>query len=211
MVIFIELFFIFLNKYGLFLIYSFIFLEYSCFPFPSEVILPTAGAFAQSKNLSIFIIILFSVITGLFASILCYIIGRFGNKYLLRKLQKKNNKKISASLGYFNKYGSLSVCFGRLIPLCRTYISFFAGLNKFNILKYIFYSSIGITIWNTILILLGYNFYNNLDFIVEIYNKYTIIIIAILFILAFIYILVKYKRYHNERRKNYKNKCFKNS
>ena len=175
MVIFIDFFFKFINKYGLFLIYSFIFLEYSCFPLPSEVILPTAGAFAQSNNINVFLIILFSIFISLLASIICYLIGRFGNKYFLPKIQKKMNKSISTCLNYFNKYGSLSICFGRLIPLCRTYISFFAGLNKFNIFKYIFYSSIGIGLWNTILILLGYNFYNNLDFIIEIYNKYTII------------------------------------
>ena len=211
MVIFIDFFFKFINKYGLFLIYSFIFLEYSCFPLPSEVILPTAGAFAQSNNINVFLIILFSIFISLLASIICYLIGRFGNKYFLPKIQKKMNKSISTCLNYFNKYGSLSICFGRLIPLCRTYISFFAGLNKFNIFKYILYSSIGIGLWNTILILLGYNFYNNLDFIIEIYNKYTIIIVAILFILAFIYLLKKYMRYQNERRKNFKNKCNANS
>ena len=64
-----------------------------------------------------------------------------------------------------------------MIPLCRTYISFIAGLNKHNILSFLTFSAIGIAIWNTLLILLGYNFFNNIEVISHFYNNYKKIII----------------------------------
>ena len=52
-----ELFWEYFNEYGIYIIFLFILLEYSCFPIPSEVILPIAGACAIINDLNIFLIL----------------------------------------------------------------------------------------------------------------------------------------------------------
>ena len=67
---------------------------------------------------------------------------------------------------------AISVFICRLIPLCRTYISFFAGMFKLSLFKYSFYSIMGIIIWNTILIMCGYTLANEWNLICYYYNNY---------------------------------------
>ena len=191
-----DLFFEYFNTYGIYIIYLFIILEYSCIPLPSEVILPFAGAYALVNSLNVFIVILVSTLCGLIGSIICYFLGLFGYKIFLKNQKSKFKNVIET----FNKYGKLSILFGRVIPLCRTYISIIAGLNKTKFLIFLFYSTIGILIWNTILILLGYNFFNNLDIITLIYQKYSIIIITVLLFLFISYII---KKIIKKKRKTY--------
>ena len=62
---------------------------------------------------------------------------------------------------------------GRVIPMCRTYVSFFAGIFKQSLFKYSSYSIVGITIWNTILIFMGNYFASNLNVIEKYYSKYS--------------------------------------
>ncbi len=179
------------NQYGIYVIFLFIILEYSCFPVPSEFILPIAGAYAALNNFNIIVTILISVICGLIGSTICYLLGFGGRNIIIKKIIKKQSSELNTSIINYNKFKNFSVCFGRVIPLCRTYISFAAGLNKHNYFSFLFFSFLGITIWNTILILLGYNLFDNLQLIESFYNKYKIFIIVILSIIIFTYILTK--------------------
>lgn len=177
----------FINQYGMIAIFIAILIEYACFPIPSEVILPLAGAIAIENNSSYFYVLFISVIAGNIGSIICYLIGYcFGRKGIdfLIKIYPKSERGIYEAELKYNKYSNLSVSVGRLIPLCRTYISFIAGVSKQNFIKYLFFSSLGITVWNSILILLGFKFYQNLDYVIEIYNNYKLVIIFLLIILV---------------------------
>ncbi len=177
----------YLKKFGIIAEFFIVLLEYACFPIPSEVVLPFAGAMSVTCSISIVLIILISIIAGILGSIICYYIGYFGTKKIINKISKKDGFK--ESLVKYQKYSNASVCIGRIIPLCRTYISFVAGMSHQPIKQYIFYSSIGITIWNTCLITLGYFFFDHLDDVALFIDKFKlIIIILILFIFFFIVI-----------------------
>lgn len=196
-----EIFWQYFNQYGIYIIFLFIILEYSCFPIPSEVILPIAGAYAVFNNLNIILIIFLSIICGLIGSTICYLIGYGGRNIIIKRIIKTQNNEFNNSVINYNKYKNLSVCFCRVIPLCRTYISFVSGLNKHNILSFILFSFIGISIWNTILILLGYNLFDNLALIEIFYNKYKITLLIILSILVIVFII-----YKNSKKLKYKMK-----
>jgi len=134
------------------------------------------------------------MICGVIGSLICYFIGRCGNNIITKRIIKKQKNNFTKSIMVYNKYKNISVSVGRIIPLCRTYISFVAGLNKHNILFYIIFSSIGILIWNSVLILLGYNLFYNLEIIESYYKnyKYFILIICLsLVIILFIKTLIK--------------------
>lgn len=186
-----NIFWEYFNQYGIYIIFLFIILEYSCFPVPSEVILPLAGAYAVFNNLNVFIIIIISIICGLIGSTICYLIGYGGRNIIIKKIIRKQNNEFNNSVINYNKYKNLSVCLCRIIPLCRTYISFVSGLNKHNLISFLFFSFIGITIWNTTLILLGYNLFDNLTLIESFYNKYKLILIVIFFVIILLFIIYK--------------------
>ncbi len=50
------------------------------------------------------------------------------------------------------KYSKLSVLLTRFIPIARTAISLVAGVAKMNLVEFIVFSTLGIFIWNYILI-----------------------------------------------------------
>ncbi len=129
----------FILQYGLISVFVLIMIEYACFPLPSEVVLPLCGAIVARNHFGFLTILILSIIAGILGSIFCYTVGNWGGKSIINKIIEicpKAKKGIFASQDYFNKYSSISVCVCRLIPLCRTYISFIAGIAGQNIITF---------------------------------------------------------------------------
>lgn len=188
------------KKYGLFGLCLMIFLEYACFPISSEIVLPFCGAFAKSYEISFFLLIPGSVLAGLLGTSLCYLIGRIGGTRVLTFLKTrfpKTEKGIAASEEKMERYGALAVCFGRVIPLCRTYIAFIAGSMQQPYRQFLSYSFFGITVWNCVLISLGYLLKSNWNEVQRYYGEYKLVLVAtavIILLLLFIKkLLARYK------------------
>ncbi|SHI54066.1 DedA family protein [Lutispora thermophila] len=172
-------------------------LEYACFPMPSEIILPFVGFLASSGKMSYLGVLAASTLAGILGSLICYYIGYFGGKPILDKIGDKvpsSRKSIFAAKNTFDKYDKLSVMIARVLPLARTYISIPAGIARMSMLKFISFSSIGIVVWNTVLISLGYYLGTNWMMVEQIMEKYTIFIAVILIIFAAIYFFNKRKK-----------------
>lgn len=183
-----------IKKYGLFGLCLMILLEYACFPISSEIVLPFCGAFAKSYEISFFYLIPGSVLAGLLGTSLCYSIGRIGGPRVLTFLKTrfpKTEKGITASEKKMEQYGAFAVCFGRLIPLCRTYIAFIAGSVKQPFRQYLAYSFFGITIWNCILISLGYLLKSNWNEVQRYYGEYKQVLVTTAVIIVLILLLRK--------------------
>ena len=182
------------QKYGLLGLCLMILLEYACFPISSEIVLPFCGAFAKSYGISFFLLIPGSVLAGLLGTSLCYLIGRIGGVRILTFLKTrfpKTKKGIEASEEKMERFGALAVCFGRVIPLCRTYIAFIAGSIRQPYPQFLTYSLFGITVWNCVLISLGYLFKSNWNEVQRYYEEYKLILISTAAVLFFIFILRK--------------------
>lgn len=183
-----------IKKYGLFGLCLMILLEYACFPISSEIVLPFCGAFAKNYEISFFYLIPGSVLAGLLGTSLCYAIGRIGGPRVLTFLKTrfpKTQKGITASEKKMEQYGAFAVCFGRLIPLCRTYIAFIAGSVKQPFRQYLTYSFFGITVWNCVLISLGYLLKSNWNEVQRYYGEYKQVLVATAVIIVFLLILRK--------------------
>ena len=184
-----------LKKYGLFGLCLMILLEYACFPISSEIVLPFCGAFAKIYDISFFYLIPGSVLAGLIGTSLCYAIGRIGGTRVLTFLKTrfpKTQKGITASEKKMEQYGAFAVCFGRLIPLCRTYIAFIAGSVKQPFRQYLAYSFFGIAIWNCVLISLGYLLKSNWNEVQRYYEEYKLILIATAVIIVLLLLIRKF-------------------
>ncbi len=180
-----------ITLYGIPAILLLIALEYACFPISSELVLPFAGTFATTLGMPFPLLILSSTLAGLAGTSLIYIIGRYGGSPLLEKMMVRfpsSKKPILASYRVFGNHGKSAVCLGRMIPLCRTYIAFVAGACQQPYLIYAFFSSLGILLWNTILLSLGYYFYQYRHIFFSYFNRYKILIFfgGILILLLFL-------------------------
>jgi membrane protein DedA with SNARE-associated domain len=171
-------------------------LEYACFPLPSEIVLPFVGFLAASGAVSYIGVLIASTIAGILGSLVCYYIGYFGGKPILDRIGDKvpsSRKSIFAAKNTFDKYDKISVMIARVLPLARTYISIPAGIARMNVFKFILFSSIGIIIWNTVLISLGYYLGSNWMMVEQLMKKYTLFIGILVLILTVAYFIKKRK------------------
>ncbi len=183
-----------IQKYGLVAIFLAVFLEYACFPVPSELVLPLSGAVAAQGGFSFLSVYLICIAAGLGGSLLDYSLARWGGARLIEKLEGRFPKLaggLEVTRQKFERYSTLSVGICRVIPLCRTYISFIAGLAKQDLGTFIGASTIGIAIWNALLVYMGYLLSENWQLVGEFYGKYKYAMLAIIVLAIFIYVLIK--------------------
>lgn len=174
----------FIISYGLISIFIIVALEYANIPLPSELVLPLVGILALKFDMNIILVILVTILGGVVGSIINYCLGyKFGQPLILiiKTKYPKSKKSIRASYKWMSKYEKISVMLSRLIPLARTFISIIAGVAKMNVYSFIIYSAIGISIWNTILVLMGYMIGENIGYINILLKEYSIVVVAIIF------------------------------
>lgn len=191
----------FIMEYGLISIFIIVMLEYANAPLPSEIVLPFAGVLALKFSMNLASVIFVSILGGILGSVINYYLGyKLGNPLIdfLKRKYPKTKKSIKSSYKWITKYDKVSVMISRLVPLARTFISIVAGVTRMNIIAFMLYSTIGIGIWNTILISMGYIVGNNMVLIGDILSKYSIFIgVLIVLILGYL-IKVKIKGYKNK-------------
>ncbi len=171
-----------------------VFLESFFAPIPSEIILPFSGFVASMGQMNIFLVIIISTIAAYLGSLPFYIIGKLGEKPVLKFLDRYGKylfiEKSDVDKGFeaFKKYGNGVVFFGRLIPIVRTVISFPAGVAKMNFIRFSLYTLMGSLIWNTILTYLGYLFGDNWEVIGGWVGKYEKVILIVIILCVVLYV-----------------------
>ena len=163
-------------------IYFVITLEYACFPIPSEIILPFVGMSIPATQLEFFPAYILSILAGLTGSLICYLIGLYGGTPLLNWFGQREQgfqKAHTLFITWFSRYGRWAVLFSRIVPLTRTYISFFGGINEMSLIEFLLYSTVGIAAWNLILMSLGFYLGYNWELIESILNTYSHIVLGI--------------------------------
>lgn len=182
----------FIINYGLISIFIIVALEYANLPLPSELVLPLIGIFAFEYDMNFIQVLTASVLGGLSGSIINYYLGLKLGKPLIDMLATRfpsTKRSIRASYSWIKKYDKSSIMISRLIPVARTFISIIAGVIKMNIIAFIIYSTIGISLWNLILISAGYILSDKLHIIISILKKYSLFVIILIIIILGFYIL----------------------
>ena len=147
-------------EYGIIFIFFIVYLEYCNLPaLPGGVIFPTIGVFIAQSGYSMIYILMVTVLAGLLGSITLYYIGYFVGTPLIEWLIKKFPKMVKSIdkvKEYSERFGGKGVFVCRLLPVVRTIVSLISGTLKEDIVEFTIYSSLGITIWNFTLIIIGY-------------------------------------------------------
>lgn len=196
-----------INEYGLIAIFVIILLEYACFPVSSEIVLPFSGAVASVNQTSFLIILPVSIIAGLIGTGICYAVGWFGGGAIINGILHrfpKAKKGIDSANEKFKLHGASAVCIGRVIPLIRTYIALIAGASKLHPITYFTASAIGITIWNTLLIGLGYMLRENYQYVGIYYERYKHNLIPVAFTCLLAFLISRIIKHKNKKEQKHK-------
>ena len=129
-------------------------------PLPSEVILPLAGFAASRGDLGLFSAIVFTTLGSIVGALALYGVGaglgRDRTRAIAAKLPLVKLQDVDKAEEWFAKHGPKAVLIGRLVPVVRSLISVPAGVERMSVSLFLMLTAIGSLIWNSVLILAGY-------------------------------------------------------
>jgi membrane protein DedA with SNARE-associated domain len=144
------------NYPGVFLLMT---LEGATLPVPSEIVLPLTGFIVYQGGMEFWPAVVAATLGGLLGTVIDYSIGYYlGRPAVLRYGRKirLSEKHLMITERWFANHGSAAVLIARFVPLLRTLIAFPAGTAKMKFGRFLAYSTIGILVWDIILIYIGF-------------------------------------------------------
>lgn len=151
-------------------------------PFPSEVIMPVAGAFAAHTSLGLAAVIVAGAVGNLLGSLVAWLLARRWGEPLLLGPGRRigiSPSHLELADGWFQRHGLVAVLVGRVLPVIRTYISFPAGLAGVEPGRFAVLTFIGALPWCALLAVAGYGIGANYDRVSGPIEKAAIVIAVI--------------------------------
>jgi membrane protein DedA with SNARE-associated domain len=147
----------FIGSTGLPAIFILMTLESACLPVPSEAIMLFAGSSVAAGDLSLVGVVAAGVLGNLVGSWIAYAIGYYGRLDLLEKnrLIHVSPRHLKWADDWFQRYGSATVFFSRMLPIVRTFISLPAGVAKMPFWRFTVFTLLGCVPWVLMLALIG--------------------------------------------------------
>lgn len=142
-------------------------IESAMVPLPSELILPFAGFLVSDPaaverltggRWDFWLVVVAATIGNTVGSLIGYAIGAWGGRPFLERYGRYlliRPHEIELADHFFQRYGSATAFFSRLLPIVRTFISFPAGVARMNLVKFIVYSTAGAFLWSIALVYAG--------------------------------------------------------
>ncbi len=152
-----------INSGGYFGIVFLMFVENVFPPIPSEFIMPLVGFMVTQGNFSLVGIIAAGTFGSVIGALPLYYLGNRLGEEKLKDFADRHGKwltlsrrDVEKSQKWFDKYGAWAVFFCRLVPGIRSFISIPAGINRMNLLSFLFFTIPGSAIWTSFLAYAGY-------------------------------------------------------
>jgi membrane protein DedA with SNARE-associated domain len=198
----------FVREAGLPGIFALMAISSACIPIPSEVVMLFAGfavadptQSASQHHMTMTGIVLAGLAGTMVGSWIAYAVGRGGRLELLERHGARFHmgpNQIERADRWFQRYGELTVMFGRLIPLVRAFVSLPAGVARMPLGRFTLFSLIGATPWVVALALAGHALGSDWTSVRRgfEYVDYAIVVLAVL---AVAYAIVRRRRDRRER------------
>jgi membrane protein DedA with SNARE-associated domain len=125
-------------------------IESACIPLPSEVIMPFSGYLVFRGDFNLLIVATVGAIGCNLGSVIGYEIGYFGGRPLVERWGRYillNARDLDLADRFFQRYGSITIFIGRLLPVIRTFIALPAGVAKMPRTRFHVYTFLGSWPW----------------------------------------------------------------
>jgi len=170
-----------IENYGYLAIFLAMFLEGMCIPVPSELVLGFAGFLVYQGKLS-FAGAVFAGWLGSFAGscIIYYAARKGGRAFLYRwgRLVQLTPARLDTIAAWFSRWGPPLIIPWRQIPVFRTKISIAAGLLDMRAWVFSFNTALGIAVWCSLAVGLGYHFGRSWHLLVDIFSRLGAFVVA---------------------------------
>ena len=143
---------------GLLGVFVLMVLESACIPVPSEATMLFAGFNVSDGEYSLIAAVAAGVLGNLVGSWIAYAIGYYGRIDVLEKHGRKLHIKPSHlewADRWFERYGSATVFFTRMLPIIRTFISLPAGVARMPFWRFTLFTVLGCIPWIFMLTFVG--------------------------------------------------------
>ena len=132
--------------------------ESACIPIPSEGTMLFAGFNVASGDWSLWSVTAAGVLGNLVGSWIAYGVGRLGRVDVLERHGAKLHVKpshLAWADRWFERYGSATVFFTRMLPIIRTFISLPAGVARMPFWRFTVLTLLGCVPWVLLLAFIG--------------------------------------------------------
>src|SRR5437867_395446 len=132
-------------------------LESACIPIPSEAIMLFAGFNVSEGNLTLFGVVAAGVLGNLAGSLIAYAAGYYGRLELLdrNRFIHISRRHLEWADRWFERHGSATVFFTRMLPIIRTFISLPAGVARMPLARFTVFTVAGSIPWVLMLAIVG--------------------------------------------------------
>lgn len=157
-------------------------------PIPSEVVLLFGGAMTVQTQLSVPGVILAATLGSVAGALALYTLGRVLKTERLKALFASRFGRVlrlkpayvDQAADWFGRYQNKAVLICRCVPLVRSLISIPAGCNRMNLPLFLLLTTLGSTVWNTVLVLVGRALGDAWEAALPFLDQYTVAIVVIL-------------------------------
>ncbi|MGF1492873.1 MAG: DedA family protein [Microcoleaceae cyanobacterium] len=170
-------------------------------PIPSELIMPLAGFSVNQGELNFFYVLIAGVLGSVLGALPWYYLGRAWGLERIERLADRygrwltiSSQDIRRAKQWFDNRGKETACFSRLVPGVRTYISVPAGISKMSLPIFLFYSTLGTTLWVGFLTYAGYILGANYDRVKGFIAPISSVVLIILAIASIAWVIKRKKR-----------------
>ncbi len=192
-----------MEQFGYIGVFLLICLENIFPPIPSEVILTFGGFMTTKTNLTVLGVIIWATAGSVAGAIILYGIGRIVDieklEYIVGRwghILRIKQEDVRKADRWFQKYGYWTVFFCRMVPLIRSLISIPAGMSHMNFPLFLFFTTIGTIIWNSVLVALGALLGESWEIVVyylDIYSNIVYLLIALSVVAVIVYFFQRSK------------------
>ena len=162
-------------------------------PISSEIVVPLGGALASQGRLSFVLVVAAATIGNLVGSLVAFLLmRRYGRTLVLGPGRRVGLSEGHLRLAerFFERFGSLAIFIGRLLPVVRTYISFPAGLGKMGVVRFSVLTLLGSIPWNLGLAYAGYRLGRDYQAIEHTIGVFTVpLAVLVLVLVGVVYLL----------------------